>query len=71
MHVDGSRGAIHARPCVAVFVIFVVLALSAIILFDFLRTSRAAAAWGGRRGEGCAARISIFVLFSLFGHITM
>ena len=69
MHVDGSRGAIHPRPCVAVFVLFVVLALSAIILVGFLRTSSSnnssSSSRMGRKARG-GVRCQNFCLCSLF-----
>ena len=37
-----------------------------LVFYSISSVQAAAAAWGGRRGEGCAARISIFVFFSLF-----
>ena len=66
MHVDASRGAFHARPCVAGFVKFVVLALSVIILFDFLRTSSSSSSSSmGRKARG-GVRCQTFYFCSLF-----
>ena len=66
MHVDASRGALLTNPYVAVFVIFAVLALSAIILFEFLRTSSSSSSNNmGRKGRG-GVRCLTFYFCSLF-----
>ena len=67
IHVDASRGALSYQSIyvVAVFVKFiVVLALSAIILFEFLRTSSSSSSSMGRKARG-GMRCQTFLFCSI------
>ena len=66
MHVDASRGALRTGPSV-VLAVFVVLALSANILFEFLRTSSSSSSSSsiGRKARG-GVYCQSFTFCSLF-----